>query len=1034
MAAELKRSGLKTWQAALMAGVAALIGVAISWHLTPKNLVYPDAYHYAELGRQFYRGEGFTSLQVYPYILSWFETHGVPLTPPWPNVARFPLMTILHAGSFSLLGPSVEGIFLTGVAGFVLLVVLVAILGSKLYSPGVGLVAGLSICAHTWLVALAFSGLLETWAATFIAAVALALLSAHRSLARAVLLGLLLGLSFLLRYDLLVLVPAAMAAVVFFRREDLGRTLAGIVMGFSAMVLPWVARNLVVTGDPVAMLSIDRNLFRATELGVDPYAKSAPAPFVDQLLANFEMIVGKFSAVIYPFERPELFAGEGNLWVAVAALLSILWIGLRQRRELWVFLLTSYSLRILLLSAMHHERRFYSSFVPLVILVGLGGLWSLWDEKIRPRIERRSNGSAVVWWRWLAVPVVLLACGYLWKDLGGVPTLVRIHQQFPAAPIPGAGALDSKLEVLVAALPKSGVVATTQSERIAWYGDLPAIEVSASAQLRDLLEGDLPIEALYYPESASPWLLYFGAPRFFLPGEPLPDKMRVWSRRTQSGNGPSPASRAVADPLSKLPVNSPSPDADGVPRLAVLYIPCTVNASRLAPYDKDAFYTPQLAQFAEQAKVFERHQTESGQSGIAYASILSGAQADHHGIFAHPRKIRQEVELLSESFAKAGWDVHAFTTQGMEAPRLGYWQGVPRPNRHRRPLPTGKDERVGKILDRVVEDPDYRALVVVSYTASHWPYRNLLDEMREHHPAEMEVGLDGLSAEDIAWAHRIYFAPGLRMDFSNTRDRLELDDAEIAKLARVMDWIYASNLRTVDELFGGMVEAIDERGLGPESVIVFTADHGEVLYRDNAEFVWSHGFQLAPEVLRVPLLIRGPGIEPGRVASVTRSIDLVPTLGGLLDVPVATEVSGTDLSRALKGAEDFPERLLAFSHTSMVRDDKVAKAQANWERFARLHPNSAVEGIWVSVRDHDMVFRWRHAGDGRFLAEAFDLASDPEQRNNLFNPDDPLHATRLDQLHDYKARLVSAFHGAAVPVAPVDDRQIEQLRALGYVE
>ena len=74
------------------------------------------------------------------------------------------------------------------------------------------------------------------------------------------------------------------------------------------------------------------------------------------------------------------------------------------------------------------------------------------------------------------------------------------------------------------------------------------------------------------------------------------------------------------------------------------------------------------------------------------------------------------------------------------------------------------------------------------------------------------------------------------------------------------------------------MRAVDERGLRDESLVVFTADHGELLYRDNALFPWSHDFQLAPEVLRAPLLIRGPGVAPGRAEWVTRSIDLYPTI------------------------------------------------------------------------------------------------------------------------------------------------------------
>ena len=65
---------------------------------------------------------------------------------------------------------------------------------------------------------------------------------------------------------------------------------------------------------------------------------------------------------------------------------------------------------------------------------------------------------------------------------------------------------------------------------------------------------------------------------------------------------------------------TPPPDV----RLVLLYAPCTVNASYLGPYDRGLSYTPHLTRFAERSLVFERHQTESGQSGIAYASLFAG--------------------------------------------------------------------------------------------------------------------------------------------------------------------------------------------------------------------------------------------------------------------------------------------------------------------------------------------------------------------------------------------------------------------------
>ena len=120
------------------------------------------------------------------------------------------------------------------------------------------------------------------------------------------------------------------------------------------------------------------------------------------------------------------------------------------------------------------------------------------------------------------------------------------------------------------------------------------------------------------------------------------------------------------------------------PRLVVLYAPCTVNKDYLAPYAEQVTYTPHLARFARDSAVFTRHYTEAGQSGIAYASIFSGGQADHHKAFRHPVHLPDELNLAAEIFADAGYETFFWNGHRMASHELGYGQGVDRSNAFRR--------------------------------------------------------------------------------------------------------------------------------------------------------------------------------------------------------------------------------------------------------------------------------------------------------------------------------------------------------------
>ena len=64
--------------------------------------------------------------------------------------------------------------------------------------------------------------------------------------------------------------------------------------------------------------------------------------------------------------------------------------------------------------------------------------------------------------------------------------------------------------------------------------------------------------------------------------------------------------------------------------------------------------------------------------------------------------------------------------------------------------------------------------------------------------------------------------------------------------------------------------------LGDQTLLAFTADHGEALGEHGVWF--AHGHDLTDELLHVPLLLHGPGIQAGRRADVVSLVDLYPTL------------------------------------------------------------------------------------------------------------------------------------------------------------
>ena len=469
----------------------------------------------------------------------------------------------------------------------------------------------------------------------------------------------------------------------------------------------------------------------------------------------------------------------------------------------------------------------------------------------------------------------------------------------------------------------------------------------------------------------------------------------------------------------------------------ILYATCTVNRLFLAPYGADPALTPALASFARRATVFPRHLTESGQSGLAYASLFTGLHSDRHGVYRHPSMLATEVRTIFEHFRDGGWDTLAFLDQGMASAELGYARGA------RSAVPrklVADDEEFERVLGRLREDPDYRALVVTNFTVTHAPYRpGPLDAFCARHPERCRIRAEDPEAfaryqELHAQAHGV-----LSYDFEATRERLAMDDHHLGRFAAVVELLYRANIAYLDHLFGELLLRLDQEGLGPQTVVAFTADHGETLFREGTLFKWTHGHQLAPEVLMVPWVLSGPGVQVGRYPQVTRSVDVFPTLAGLAGLDSPEGLEGVDLSAVLHLEQPAPA-LDAFSHTSLLPDPLVGPGK-KWGLFHAYHPRVDPELMWAQLVRGDRVVQLRRvpeasAREGRagLRPAVFDLASDPWLEKDLYDPFDVGQRADLRDLSAYRRRLVEAFGEWAARGQGVDDRRQEELlRSLGYL-
>jgi uncharacterized sulfatase len=177
----------------------------------------------------------------------------------------------------------------------------------------------------------------------------------------------------------------------------------------------------------------------------------------------------------------------------------------------------------------------------------------------------------------------------------------------------------------------------------------------------------------------------------------------------------------------------------------------------------------------------------------------------------------------------------------------------------------------------------------------------------------------------------------------------------------------------VDAQVGIVLDALKERGLDDDTVIVFTSDHG---YHLGEHGLWQK-MSLFENSARVPLVIVVPGGRSGVTTTHTvELIDLAPTLCDLCGVPAAKGFEGRSLAPLVVGdaaaVETFPDRP-AFT--------EVTRGGA----------------LGASVRSG----RWRYTlwNGGRAGHELYDEDTDPKELDNL--AEKPEHADTVRQLEGF---------------------------------
>jgi choline-sulfatase len=92
---------------------------------------------------------------------------------------------------------------------------------------------------------------------------------------------------------------------------------------------------------------------------------------------------------------------------------------------------------------------------------------------------------------------------------------------------------------------------------------------------------------------------------------------------------------------------------------------------------------------------------------------------------------------------------------------------------------------------------------------------------------------------------------------------------------------YDSEIALADDEVGHVLRALERMGRPSETIVILTSDHGEAFGEHQSE---QHGTTLYEEQIRVPLLMRAPGLTPGWVDHPAELVDVLPTILSIVGV------------------------------------------------------------------------------------------------------------------------------------------------------
>lgn len=327
------------------------------------------------------------------------------------------------------------------------------------------------------------------------------------------------------------------------------------------------------------------------------------------------------------------------------------------------------------------------------------------------------------------------------------------------------------------------------------------------------------------------------------------------------------------------------------------HLSCYGYRSATAP---EVLTTPEIdRRLADEGTRFERVVSTTSWTLPAHMAMLTGLPDELHGVRDQGDRLHPSVPTLAQSFARAGWRTAGFYSGPNVHPWFGFGRG----------FEVYLDCSAAAVANEAVLGRGGRQLRAV-HDASHQgvtgprvlaSFERWLEEVDDGEPFFAFAHLWDVHYDYEAPPEHDVFFPGYRGPIRSGNHRTWANHwpFEVEDEQRILA-MYDAEIRFTDQIVGAILDALEARGRLDTTVVALTSDHGEEFFEHGR---FGHRMTLFEEVLRVPLVLRRPGLVPaGGTSDVFASlVDVAPTLLELSGLPRPEGTWGRSLVPALTG-------------------------------------------------------------------------------------------------------------------------------------